>query len=88
MKLSVAINSRCPGNSHVHTTVTANRENDTLIGTYPLVITADELFDADVDDFIKALPVLIRGLLRELGYSRATPIAQIRTAIESKVFRL
>lgn len=88
MKLTVILNSRCAGNNHVHATVTARRENDTLIGTYPLVITADELFDADVEDFIRALPVLIRGLIRELGYTRATPLAQIRNAIESKVFSL
>ena len=72
----------------MHLTVTAKRENDTLIGTYQVTTTAEQLFDVEVDDFIQAIPVLIRGLLRELGYTRATPLGQIRTAIESKVFRL
>lgn len=88
MKLSVAFNSRCSGGNHLHLTVTARRENDALIGSYPVTLTAEQLLDADVDDFVEALPVLIRGYLRELGYTRQTPLTTLRTAIESRVFRL
>lgn len=88
MKLAIAVNNRCAGQNHVHLTVTARRNNDTLIGTYPVTLTVEQLFDAEVEDFIQALPVLVRGLLRELGYTRQTPLSQIRTAIESKVFYL
>lgn len=88
MKLSIAVNGRCAGGNHVHLTVTARRENDALIGAYPVTITAEQLFDIEVEDFIQSLPILIRGYLREQGYTRQTPLGTLRTAIESKVFRL
>jgi hypothetical protein len=88
VKLSIAVNGRCSGGNHVHLTVTARREDDSLIGAYPVTLTAEQLFDIEVDDFLQALPVLIRGYLREQGYTRSTPLGTLRTAIESKVFRL
>lgn len=88
MKLSAVVNSRCAGTNHVHFTITANSENDTLIGVYPLVLTSEQLFNDDVENISSAFVILARGLMRELGYTSATPITLVRTAVETKVFRV
>lgn len=88
MKISAVLNDRCLGGNHINITLTARKEDDSLISVETITISSENLFDSEVEDFKQSFPCLLRGHLRDLGHSRSTAIGQLRTAIESRVLRL
>lgn len=82
MELTISNISTCPGGGHVHLTVTKN-------GGASKEITLDKSdFFFEPDEYETVLIVLLRGLIKREGFNRETPLSQIKTAIETEVFRI
>lgn len=88
MRISITVNGRCSGQCHAFLTVTARRENSALIGSRDVVLTMDEILGVEPAAFLDNLPLLLRSFLLEQGYTKATPLATLKSAIEAKEFRI
>ena len=82
MELSIHLNSTCNGGGHVHLTVTKDG------GTSRQFVLERNDFFYEPDEYETVLATLIRGVLQRNGFTKATPLAQVKAAIETEVFRL
>ncbi len=79
MNLTIKINSVCSAGNHISITVT---KNGTVSKDF-MLMKSDFTFEPD--DYEDVLAILIRSFVKDSGL---TNMAQIKTAIEGKVFKL
>lgn len=83
MNLEITVNGACsPNGGHVFLTVTKN-------GTQSKNITLEKAdFFFEPEEYETVLATLLRSFLKEQGFTKNTPLSQLKTAIEAKVFKL
>lgn len=81
MDLAIKIDGVCGGGGHIFLTVTEKGQNRKL------VLNRRDLH-IEPDGSQRALVASIRSFIKEQGFTQATPLNQLKTAIEAKVFKL
>lgn len=82
MELTIEINGLCAGEGHIHLTVT---KNGTQSKEFTLI---REDFFIEPEEYETVLVTLLRSFLKEQGFTKDTPLSELKIAIEAKVFKL
>lgn len=81
MDINIAVNGLCAGGNHVLLTATVDGKSKDFH-----MNKAD--FQIEPDEYEDIIAILLRSFYKEQGFTNQTPISEVKTAIESKVFKL
>ncbi len=82
MELAITVDGVCAGGGHIYLSISKN-------GATAKQITLEKKdFFFEPDEYETVLATIVRSRIKTLGYDKNTPLAALKTAIESEVFKL